>query len=406
MYFVELISTGTELLSGKTVNTHGVVLGEALRNIGLVLQRDTTIPDDFDTIKNVALKAMERSDIVFVSGGLGPTNDDITRDVFAAMFKDRLVHDPNAMKRIQAYHEANGRVMNDLGARQALVLETAEVLKNGAGAAPGQMLRRDGTLIFLLPGPPSEFQNVLTEQVIPILLDSLDNLAKRPEHIFQVCQGESDIATIIRSCELNDEVDIAYCAAERGVEIRLEADDAGVLRQAVGAIRNALGKNIYAEERMSMGDVVGHLLTQKGKTLATAESCTGGLLGDHITRVPGSSAYYAGGLIAYSNAVKETKLGVQHELLERVGAVSEDVARQMAIGVRKQFNTDYGIGITGVAGPGGGSAEKPVGLVYVAVADDSDCTVQKHQFGSDRTRNKKLAVQMALNQLRWMILER
>ncbi len=404
-YSVELISTGSELLSGKTVNTHGHVIGQALHEMGLELARDTTILDNFETIKSVTLAAMDRSDVVFVSGGLGPTSDDITRDVFASIFQDRLVHDPKAIKRIRHFFEGNGREMTELGARQALVLETAEVLDNRVGAAPGEWLCRDEVIIILLPGPPAEMYSVLMEEALPRLKERLNDLNPRPEALFQVCMGESDIAAALVDVEEMDAVDVAYCASERWVEVRINVDEPELLSSVAAVVRRCLGTHIFSEKRETMEDVVGHLLIKKGKTLATAESCTGGLLGDRITDIAGSSAYYVGGVIAYSNAVKEKVLGVPSYLLERVGAVSPEVARHMAMGVRECLQADFGIGITGIAGPGGGTKEKPVGLVHLAIADAEGCTSYQGQFGALRTRNKKLATQVIMNELRLKLLE-
>jgi nicotinamide-nucleotide amidase len=400
MYRVELISTGAELLNGKTVNTHGALLGNFLREMGLRLDRDTTVGDEFDDIREIALAALERADIIFVSGGLGPTTDDITRDVFAEITDDRLVYDSDALERLRLFCERGGRAFTDLIKRQALVLSKAEVLASEVGAAPGELLRVGERMVFLLPGPPGELRHVLYERVRPILEAELKGFACRPERVFQVCLGESDIAGAVMPVTVSEPVDVAYCASERSVEVRLSSDDAAVLDRVAKAVRAALGRNIFAEGRTTMEAVVVGRLTRLGRTLAVAESCTGGLLASRITDVGGSSACFLGGVVCYANQVKTKVLGVDAGVIEAQGAVCEEVARQMAQGVRQRLGADYGVGITGIAGPGGGSGTKPVGLAYIAVADAEGGDVTRNVFGRDRLRNKKLFTQVALNMLR------
>jgi nicotinamide-nucleotide amidase len=255
-------------------------------------------------------------------------------------------------------------------------------------------------MVFLLPGPPSELKHVLYERVRPVLEQQLENVARRPERIFQVCMGESDIADAVVPVTAGLPVDVAYCASERSVEVRLTMDDAAQLDQVAEAVRGALGRNIFAEGRFLLEEVIVKTLTERGKTLATAESCTGGLLASRITDVSGSSACFVGGVVCYANRIKIDMLNVDEAVIETQGAVCEEVARQMAQGVREHFGTDYGIGITGIAGPGGGTAEKPVGLAYIAVADAEGGDVSRNAFGNDRLRNKKLYTQVALNMLR------
>jgi nicotinamide-nucleotide amidase len=400
---VELVTTGTELLIGRTVNRHAFVLGDRLGTIGFNLVRDTTVRDDASSIREAIQSALERSDVVFVSGGLGPTSDDITRDVLAEFLRRKVVSDSPALQAMTVRYQKLGRVVTEQARRQALVLEGACVLPNPVGMAPGERIDLDGKVLFLLPGPPREFSAILEEHVLPWLREKAGG-APVAEHVFLLCGiGESDIANRLEQAGFNPPgVEIAYCAAPGRIEVRLTslAGDVPAVEKAAAVVRPLLGEFVFTEERAEMEDVVGRLLRQHEATLATAESCTGGLIGHRITSVGGSSDYYLGGVIAYSNEVKFRDLGVSENTLNRQGAVSEEVARQMAVGVQKKFNADYGLSITGIAGPTGGTPEKPVGLVYVAVADRTRSWVRRYCFASDRTTIKMWSSQMALDLLR------
>jgi nicotinamide-nucleotide amidase len=304
---------------------------------------------------------------------------------------------------IRARMARAGRKLNPSLERHALVLDGAAVLPNSAGLAPGELIERDGKAVFLLPGPPREFLAILDEHVVPWLSRHVD--ADRPAvQLFEVCgMGESDIVTLLEPVGFPPAVDVAYCARPGLVEIRLSSATAP-LGSVAQMIRAKLGAHIYAEERIGIEVAVGRLLAGRKATLATAESCTGGLIGHRLTNVSGSSAYFLGGIVAYANESKVRDLGVRPEDLAEHGAVSEAVARQMAEGVRRQFESDFGLGITGIAGPTGGTADKPVGLTFIAVADAKGCVVRNRQFIGNRDVVKESSSELALDLLRRRIL--
>lgn len=399
---VELVSTGAELLSGRTVNTHAQTLARHLADLGLSLARDTTVPDDQAVIRETVREALGRVSVVVVSGGLGPTSDDITRDAVADVVEAQIVmHEPTCNAIRQRYARTN-RVWNDKVARHALVLSSADVLENRVGLAPGEAIAWKGKLIFLLPGPPHEFEAVLVDHVVP----RLRAVAGEPplQQLFQLAGiGESDIIRLLPDDEFpGTGVDVAYCARPGSVEIRLSAPPAAsdAHARAAALVRKHLGEWIYSEARVELETVVVAALRSVGKTVAIAESCTGGLVGHRLTNVPGSSEVFLGGIVAYANASKLRELEVPSDLLARVGAVSREVAAAMADGVRSRFGSDYGLGITGIAGPGGGTEQKPVGLVYIALSEAGGTAIQEFRFAGPRATIKQMSAQLALDALR------
>ena len=406
---VELISTGDELLSGRTLNRHAQVLGECLRPLGLSLARDTTIPDDAATIGAAVLDSLGRVDVVITSGGLGPTCDDLTRDAIAAALDRGVVMDDLSAERIEQKYRKRGLEMSDVALRQAFLVEGAVALENPVGSAPGQRIEQGGKVLFVLPGPPREFLAVLERHVVPWLSEVFGAPPERNEQIFMTTgMGESDIVTMLEKADASFEgIDVAYCAAPARVEIRLSADpgEGARLAKAAEVLRGLLGPHIYAEERLALHEVVARMLTEQGVTLATAESCTGGLLAHWLTSVGGSSAYFLGGVVSYANESKIRDLGVSEALLAEHGAVSEPVAQAMAEGVRSRFGADYGIGVTGIAGPTGGTADKPVGTVCLAVADEAGAVTCRRRFPGDRNWVKEWSCLTVLDLLRRMLGE-
>ncbi|MDD4734934.1 MAG: CinA family nicotinamide mononucleotide deamidase-related protein [Kiritimatiellae bacterium] len=405
MRAAELISTGSELLDGKTVSTHATTLARHLRPLGIPLLRDTTVPDDSAAIHTAVLEASRRVDLVFVSGGLGPTCDDLTREVMLALLGGELVYDDTALERIRRFCERSGRAFTEGRKRQALVLSQAEVIPNGVGAVPGELILQEGICYILLPGPPNEFNHLLENGIMARLASLQGDVPTNHERLFQVSMAEGDLVEALAAVDVpSDGVSFSYCLSEQGVEVRLNGVDGARVEEVARQVREVLGRQIYAEGRTTLEEVVGGLLQAQGATLATAESCTGGLLGDRITGVPGSSAYYLGGMIAYANEVKLNLLNVERDLIEQYGAVSAEVAGRMAENVRRCFNATYGMGITGIAGPGGGTERKPVGLVFVAVAKAGEVRVQRYVFGRERQQIKMISAHKALVLLRDMLL--
>ena len=289
---VELVSTGSELLNGRTVNRHANVLGDRLKPLGLPLVRDTTVPDDVNLIEDAIRFALQRVDIVVVTGGLGPTCDDVTRDAIARMLGRKIVMDALSLAALQARFQKMGRKVTPQGELQAQVVEGAAALSNSVGAAPGERLDLGDKVLFVLPGPPDEFHAVLTEHVLPWLRQNAGPLCLPVEQIFMVCGlGESDIMRRLEEIGFAPKgIEVAYCAAPGRIELRLTSPegDRGLVESASRDVRRVLGDHAFAEERLTMEEVVGRLLTEQKVRLATAESCTGGLVGHRITNVSGS----------------------------------------------------------------------------------------------------------------------
>lgn len=399
---VELVSTGAELLSGRTVNTHAQLLAQHLALLGLSLARDTTIPDERAVLSAAVTEALTRASIVVVSGGLGATSDDITRDAVAdAIGAELVIHEDTRAGIRQRYARTN-RMWSEAVSRNALILSGAEVLSNRVGLAPGEMIAWRDKLIFLLPGPPREFEAVLVDHIVPRLRALVE---EQPlQQVFEMVGiGESDVVRLLPEDNFpGTGVSVAYCARPASVELRLSALPGASAEhaRAVAIVRERLGEWIYAESQIELELVLVDLLRRMGATVATAESCTGGLVGHRLTNVPGSSEIFLGGVIAYANASKVRDLGVPAELIERVGAVSAEVALAMAGGVRERFGADFGLGITGIAGPGGGTELKPVGLVYIACASANGDVAREFHFTGPRETIKERSSQMALDLLR------
>lgn len=401
---LELITTGSELLNGRSLNTHARTLARALQGTGFRLGRDTTVPDAIATIRRVLEEALGRVPVVVVSGGLGPTSDDITRDAVAQLLDRTILMDEAARAHIRELSAQRGLDCSAARQRQALVVEGATVLANTRGAAPGERLEYQGKTIFLLPGPAWEFEQILADHVLPWLRTQAGQPAAPVERIFMVCMAESDIMTRMAAAGFPPAgIELGWCAAPGRVELRLSApgQDPAVLDAAARAVPGILGPAVFADYRAEMEEVVGQRLARMGATLATAESCTGGLLGHLLTSVSGSSAYYLGGVITYSNESKIKELGISPVDLSRHGAVSEPVARHMAAGVRRRFNATYGLSVTGIAGPTGGTPAKPVGLVYISVATPERIMVEEQRWGPiDRSLVQQLSARAAMNLLR------
>jgi nicotinamide-nucleotide amidase len=396
----ELLSTGAELLSGRTVNRHAHTLGGALRELGIELVRDTTLPDDAEVIATALRETLARTPLVFVTGGLGPTRDDVTRDAVAAVAGRRLLEDPGACAHLQAWFARHGRPLTPAALRQALVVEGAIVLPNRAGIAPGQQLDWAGGTIFLLPGPPRELQAVWEDHVRPELHRRRVGALPLHESITMFAAlGESDLQTWVDAQGAPPGVDIGYCASPGVLEFRLTARDpaAAVAVDALAAAaRAAFPRQCFAFRRAGLDEAVAARLAASGRTLSLAESCTGGMIGAQLTERPGASAWFLGGVICYADASKVRDLAVRPQTLAEHGAVSEACAREMASGTRDRFQSTYGLAVTGIAGPDGGSPDKPVGTVCLAVAGPDGVTALTHRLNGNRETVRESARQRAL----------
>lgn len=408
----EILTIGDELLRGEIVDSNKSFLSDRLLVLDVETRFHASVRDDRDDMRDAFLRAAERSDVVLVSGGLGPTRDDLTSEVLAATFGRALVlHEPS-LEAIRSFFARAGREMAKINEKQALFPEGADVLPNPIGTAPGFALRVAGTHFFVLPGVPRELQRMMDEQVLPrvaALRDGAEVVRARLLRTFGM--GESTLDEVLKDVAREASgVTLGFRTAFPDNYLRplaraATAEQADARIAAVcDAIREKLGPLVYGEGDETMESVAGRLLRERERTIAVAESCTGGLVAERISSVAGASAYFLGGVVAYANEAKEALLGVPRELLGRHGAVSEPVARAMAEGVRARFGADYGVATTGISGPTGGTPEKPVGLVYVALARRESTHVDHFVFPVDRERHRRLTAQLALDWVRRALL--
>ncbi len=403
----EIIAVGSELLTPHRSDTNSLYLTGKLNSLGIEVQFKTVVGDDPEGLASIFRAALERSRLIILMGGLGPTEDDINRQVVADVLGRTLHEVPEVIERIAARYARTGRKMPANNARQALVPEDAEWLPNQKGTAPGIWMEQDSRIIIMLPGPPHELEAMFVEQCLPRLKSHVSGsqirtrvikVAGLPEsevdqRIAPMYKAYSNPSTTILTTGGAIEVHLTARAATQG-----EAD--ALLDELTDKIEPALGDHIFSTSGETLEEVVGMYLVMKQKTLATAESCTGGLLSERITRVAGSSGYYLGGAVCYSNELKARFAGVSPRLLETYGAVSKPVAQALAEGIRRKTNASIGIGITGIAGPGGGTEEKPAGMVFISVADERGTEVREFRFPGDRERVRLLSSQFALEMLR------
>lgn len=413
---VELLTIGAELLLGYTVDTNAAFMARSLSEIGVVVVRHDTVGDDPELIARAMLDGLDRTGAVITSGGLGPTADDRTRDGLAAAFGRELLTDPEALAQVERRFRLFGREMPRINVVQALVPRGARVLENRFGSAPALWLEDErGRWVITLPGVPSEMRGLLTETVIPILRSRESAPVVVTSRTLRTTGiGESALAELLGADGGSSVagLPLAYLPGWEGVDLRVTAAEMPAaeaerhLDEAARRLRDRAGKYIYGEGSADLAAVVIDLCRERSLTIATAESCTGGLLGARITAVPGSSDVYPGGVVAYSNPVKESLLGVPTELLASRGggAVSEEVARAMAAGVRERLGANIGIGITGIAGPGGGSPEKPVGTVWMAVQMGDEVRTFGRVYVGDRGEVRARSAQSALETLRQLLI--
>ena len=394
---IELINTGSELLLGFTVNTHANYLARQLSDRGLRLSRQTTVADDRAEMRAAVATALARCDILLITGGLGPTSDDFTRDVVADLLGRALRRDETVVAAITERYRARGFALRDQILVQAQVPVGAQVLPNAHGTAPGLLLRHGEKLICLLPGPPRELYPMFEQQVLPLLPAG----AALDCRVFKVaCLGESVIEQLVAPAlaDLPD-LELGYCARMGEVEVRIIAAPA-IATAAERRIRTALGEHIFGTHDARLEEVVVNLLTFTGQTIATAESCSGGLLAHRLTNVSGASAVFQAGYVTYSDEAKIRTLGVRAETLSQSGAVSAETCREMAEGARRVAGVDYAVSTTGIAGPTGGTPAKPVGLVFIGLATPTGTTVTLQNFLVDRETFKQLVSQYALDLVR------
>jgi nicotinamide-nucleotide amidase len=403
----EILSIGDELLFGQTINTNAAFLGEQLLSVGIPVSRATTVGDAKEAILRACERAWAENDIVIATGGLGPTHDDITRDAVTAFFSSTLVFSELVFADIRSFFDRLRRPLLDVHRDQAMVPRDAHVIRNAKGTAPGSHFSRNGKHFFTLPGVPHEMTKMTKSYILPLL----QPLVRNPPCVTVLMTTgipESRLAARLEGAEKYfDSSSLAYLPDPRGVRLRiLSGGDIAPSHHTefLEFIRERIGECIYSEESAALGEVVGRLLREKRESLAVAESCTGGSLADLITDVPGCSEYFNLGVVAYSNRSKLELLGMDPDLIEQHGAVSPEVARAMAAGIRRRAGTSIGLSTTGIAGPSGGSALKQVGLVWIGISTDSGTAAFRYHFGEDRIRTKKRSGQAALDLVRRHLL--
>ncbi len=406
---VETISVGTELLLGQITDTNATYMSRRLAEIGQNVHYRTTVGDNQERIVACIRRALERADVVVLCGGLGPTSDDLTREAMAEACGRGMWRDPASEDAIRAIFEARRIPMAEMNLKQADVPDGAEAIPNSCGTAPGVSMEYEGKLLFAVPGVPSEMRAMMDQSVIPALVErglaGVETIVSRVLRVMGL--GESTCARLVQDLLLEQQnPTVAPLAGNGEVTLRItakaasEAEARRMIASLESEIRARLGSHVYGADEENLEQVVVRTLIDHGLTLATAESCTGGLIGCRITDVSGSSECYLGGVVSYSNETKMELLGVDRLILEQYGAVSREVAEAMAVGVRRRLGADIGVSATGIAGPGGGSEGKPVGLVYIGLARDDDVSVTEHRFGQDRLGNKHRTSQAALDLIR------
>lgn len=407
----EIISVGTELLLGQVVNTDTAIVARELSGLGINLLYSAVVGDNADRLKTAVETAISRSDLLIMTGGLGPTADDLTKETTAAAAGRRLALHEESLRRIENYF--NEKHVSENQAKQAWLPEGCTVLQNDNGTAPGCAFQAEnGCTVIMLPGPPSELEPMLKNYAVPYLKQDQESvIVSHNVHIYG--RGEAPVAQMMDDLMDGENPTLAPYAKEGECFLRVtakaknEAEADEMCRPLIEEIQKRLGEYVYSVDVGSLEELVVRKLSEQGKKLAAAESCTGGLVAKRITDVPGSSSVFDLGCVTYANAAKEALLYVPHETLEQFGAVSEQTARAMAEGIVKRSGSDIGIGITGIAGPEGGTEEKPVGLIYIALSDGKDTWVTKRSpIGRTKSRewHRHCAASQALDMARRYLL--
>ena len=405
---VEILVIGDEVISGLIVDTNSKYLGERIYESGAGVSRITKIGDDFSIMKECVEQALQRSNWIILTGGLGITHDDITKSVLTKVFASNLHRDEKVIEMLEKTFRKRNRAIPESVQSQCEVPDNCQVLYNEVGTAPGFRFERNGHVLFCLPGVPHEMKHLFERYIVP-------ELVKHSSQVFShrilktTGISEADLWEKVGSIDaLQEKVTLASLPSHLGVRIRLsvlvKTEGEAILDEIEQSLRDRIGRYIYGKNEETLEGKIGQLLTEKSMTLATAESCTGGLIGHMLTQVSGSSNYFKEGFVVYSNEAKVSRLGVEQQMLDEHGAVSEPVARLMAEGIRRVAGADIGVSVTGISGPTGGSDKKPVGLTYIAVSDSTGTWCGKYIYTHDRIKNKERTAQTALNLVRLRLL--
>lgn len=406
--YAEVITIGDEILYGQITDTNSKWISEELDKIGIKTIRKSSVGDQKQQILNILDESLQRADIVLITGGLGPTKDDITKKTLAEYFNDELVINPHAEEFIRGFFEKRGRPFTELNRQQAAIPSKCTYLHNATGTAPGMLFEHNGKVIVSMPGVPLEMKYLISNEVIPRIKSKFE----LPEIVHKIIRtiglGESFLAERIENWEdsLPEHIKLAYLPSFGEVKLRLTGmgENRSKVEEQIQLEVNKLipliEENIFSFENEEIEKSVGKILNESGTSLSVAESCTGGYLSHLLTSIPGSSAYFMGGVVSYSNEAKMDVLKVKQETLTKFGAVSEQTVIEMAEGVRKVMKTTYGIATSGIAGPDGGTDEKPVGTVWLAVTDGKQTLTKKLSLGKIRIVNIEYSAKAALNFLR------
>lgn len=400
---VEIITIGDEILIGQIVDTNSAWMGVELNKAGFRIAQITSVHDDANHIVNALNNALGRADVVLFTGGIGPTKDDITKYTLTEYFDTKLVFDENVLLNIEELLKNRQRAMNELTRSQAMVPESCTVIQNPVGTAPITWFDKNEKVVVSMPGVPYEMKTAMTNEIIPRLKARFKTPAIVHRNVLVSGYPESALAIKIADWEnaLPTDIHLAYLPNYGIVRLRLSGISDNELsmefsiNQQIAALKDILGEAIVYEEDLPLEKIIGLKLGESNETIATAESCSGGNIAHKITSIPGSSAYFKGSVVAYSNEIKSLTLGVDEELISAHGAVSREVVEAMALGVKKLMKTDYAIATSGIAGPDGGTAEKPVGTVWIAIAYDNEISSKMYNFSTIRKQNIDRSTQSA-----------
>lgn len=408
-----IISIGDELLLGQTVNTNASYIGAKLSDLNIDVIKISVIGDEVAEIKDEFKTAWNISNVVLVTGGLGPTHDDITRNCVVEFFNTKLTFSEDVLDDIKALFKKRNREVTDVNEDQANVPEIAEVIRNDKGTAPGYWIEKDTKIFIVMPGVPYEMEGMMNSFVIPRFQEMIGDKKDTVKRLVLNTTGIPESYLFEKLGDLDEilgEAKLAFLPNQYGVKLRItvKGDDEEVINNKLieieQRIRAKAGRFIFGKNDETLEHVIGKLLEKRDLTISVAESCTGGLLANHLTNISGSSKYFDRGVVCYSNASKVEILKVDEDILIEHGAVSREVAMQMAEGVRSTSGTDIGVSTTGIMGPTGATTDKPVGLVYIGFCDEKVCTARKVVFGGDRLLNKQRTVQAALDLVRRHVL--
>lgn len=410
----EIITIGDEILIGQIVDTNSAWMAQKLNSIGISVSQITSISDERNHILKTLQDAESRADIILVTGGLGPTKDDITKNTVCEYFGSKLVMHEKSLLNIKTFLEKRGvNTIIDNNRNQAMVPDNCIVLENFIGTAPGMWFEKSGKIFVFMPGVPFEMQFLVNNEVLPRLKDkfTLPEIVHKTIQVYGI--PEAYLAEKVSDWEnsLDKRIKLAYLPSPGLIKLRFSSKGASrkellsLINSEIIKLKEIIPSNLISTEEKKIEEVIADLLKSKHATLSTAESCTGGAISQAITSISGSSDYFVGSIISYSNDVKVNELGVDQEILLAHGAVSKEVVEQMAVGVRKKLKTNYSIAVSGIAGPKGGTTEKPVGTIWIAAASENEVVSKKYQFGDDRLRNIERAKNTALDMLRKFLIE-